>query len=107
NQRTLAAVHPAVGRVSRHGVNPITADQDAAGPMARTVGDAAILVGALEGAAPDPEDDATRRCPPPAGRDYTRFLDPGALRGARIGVPRAFFYDKATPPGAKEPRGGL
>ncbi|PYQ17243.1 MAG: amidase [Acidobacteria bacterium] len=107
NQNMLAGIKPTVGRVSRHGVIPITADQDTAGPMARTVGDAAILLGALEGAAPDPEDDATRRCPPPAGRDYTRFLDPGALRGARIGVPRAFFYDKATPPGAKEPRGGL
>ena len=107
NQNMLAAIKPTVGRVSRHGVIPITADQDTAGPMARTVTDAAILLGVLEGAAPDPNDEATRRCPPPPGRDYTRFLDAGALRGARIGVPRAFFYDKVTPPGATEPRGGL
>ena len=103
----LVGIKPTVGRVSRHGVIPITADQDTAGPMARTVGDAAILLGALEGAAPDPDDDATKRCPPPAGRDYTRFLHPRGLQGARIGIPRAFFYDKTTPPGAKEPRGGL
>jgi amidase len=75
--------------------------------MARTVTDAAILLGALEGAAPDPNDPATSRCTPPAGRDYTRFLKPEGLKGARIGIPRAFFYDKVTPPGAKEPRGGL
>jgi len=107
NQNMLAGIKPTVGRVSRHGVIPITADQDTAGPMARTVGDAALLLGALEGAAPDPDDDATKRCPPPAGRDYTRFLNPRGLQGARIGIPRAFFYDKTTPPGAKEPRGGL
>ncbi len=107
NQNMLAAVKPTVGRVSRHGVIPITADQDTAGPMARTVTDAAILLGALEGAAPDPDDAATKRCAPPPGRDYTKFLNPRGLQGARIGVPRAFFYDRATPPGAKEPRGGL
>jgi amidase len=103
----LAAIKPTVGRISRHGVIPITADQDTAGPMARTVADVAILMGALEGAVPDPEDEATKRCPPPPGRDYTPFLKADGLKGARIGVPRAFFYDKATPPGAKEPRGGL
>ena len=107
NQNMLAAVKPTVGRVSRYGVIPITADQDTAGPMARTVTDAAILLGALEGGAPDPNDVATRRCPPPPGRDYTRFLNPRGLSGARIGIPRASFYDKVTPPGATEPRGGL
>ncbi len=75
--------------------------------MARTVTDAAILLGALEGAAPDPNDPATKTCTPPPGRDYTKFLDTGALKGARIGIPRIFFYDKVTPPGGKEPRGGL
>src|SRR6267143_1343375 len=65
NQTMLAAVKPTVGRVSRWGVIPITADQDTAGPMARTVTDAAILLGALEDSAPDPNDAATRRCPPP------------------------------------------
>ena len=107
NVSMLAAVKPTVGRVSRWGVIPITADQDSAGPMARTVTDAAILLGALEGTAPDPNDDATTRCTPPAGNDYTVFLKPDALSGARIGIPRAFYYDQVTVPFAKEPRGGL
>jgi amidase len=107
NQNMLAAIKPTVGRVSRRGVIPITADQDTAGPMARTVTDAAILLGALESGAPDPDDAATHRCSPPPGRDYTRFLNRDGLRGARIGIPRAFYYDKVTPPGEKEPRGGL
>ena len=89
----LAGVKPTVGRLSRYGVIPITADQDTPGPMAKTVTDAAILLGALESAAPDPNDPATRRCAPPPGRDYTRFLKVGGLKGARIGVPRAFFYE--------------
>ena len=92
--------------MSRYGVIPITADQDTPGPMARTVSDAAIMLGAMEGAQPDPNDPATRKCPPPAGRDYTRFLNPAGLKGARIGIPRAFFYD-ATSAGAHAPRGGL
>jgi amidase len=107
NQCMLVGIKPTVGRISRHGIIPITADQDTAGPMARTVTDAAILLGVLESASPDPADPATRTCPPPPGRDYTRFLNPAGLRGARIGIPRAFYYDKTTPPGAKEPRGGL
>jgi amidase len=107
NVSMLAAIKPTVGRVSRWGVIPITADQDTAGPMTRTVTDAAILLGVLEGTAPDPNDEATTRCTPPPGNDYTPFLKPDALRGARIGIPRAFYYDKVTPPSAKEPRGGL
>ena len=107
NQNMLAAIKPTVGRISRYGVIPITADQDTAGPMAKTVTDLALLLGALESATPDPNDPATRTCAPPAQKDYTRWLDAGALKGARIGIPRAFFYDRATPPGAKEPRGGL
>jgi amidase len=107
NQNMLAAVKPTVGRVSRYGVIPITADQDTAGPMARTVTDAAILLGVLESASADPNDPATSRCAPPEGRDYTKFLDASALDGARIGIPRAFFYDKITPPGEKEARGGV
>lgn len=101
NQNMLAAIKPTVGRVSRHGVIPITADQDTAGPMAKWVADAAILLGALESASADPNDAATKRCTPPPGRDYTKFLKAGALRGARIGIPRAFFYEKAGT------RGGL
>lgn len=107
NANMLAAVKPTVGRISRYGVIPITADMDTAGPMAKTVRDAAILLGVLEGAAPDPSDPATSACTPPPGRDYTRFLDGAGLRGARIGVPRAFFYERYTPPGQTQPRGGL
>jgi amidase len=107
NQNMLAGIKPTVGRVSRYGVIPITTDQDTPGPMARTVADAAIVLGALEGASPDPNDSATRRCPPPPGRDYTKFLDPTALKGARIGIPRAGYYDSVTIPGSREPRRGL
>jgi amidase len=96
NQNMLAAIKPTVGRISRHGVIPITADQDTAGPMAKTVSDVAIMFGALEGASPDPNDPATRRCPAPPGRDYTKFLNRAGLKGARIGIPRAFFYDRIT-----------
>lgn len=107
NQNMLAAIKPTVGRISRHGVIPITADQDTPGPMGRTVTDVAVLMGVLEGAAPDPHDVATRTCTPPPGRDYTRFLKADGLRGARIGIPRAFFYDAAPVPGEREPQGGL
>ena len=105
NANMLAAVKPTVGRISRHGVIPITADQDTPGPMAKSVTDAAILLGALEGPAADPADPATTRCK--RETDYTRYLDRSALRGARIGIPRANYYDKTTPPGEKEPQGGL
>jgi amidase len=107
NQNMLAAIKPTVGRVSRYGVIPITADQDTAGPMARFVADAAVLLGALEGGSPDPNDPATSRCTPPANRDYTPHLKADGLKGARIGIPRAFFYSQVTPPGSSEPRGGL
>ena len=103
----LVGIKPTVGRISRHGIIPITADQDTAGPMARTVTDAAILLGALEGSAPDPLDPAAGRCPVPAGHDYTRYLDRDALRGARIGIPRAYYYEEAKVPGEDEPDGGL
>jgi amidase len=107
NQNMLVGIKPTLGRVSRHGVIPITADQDTPGPMAKTVTDAAILLGVLEGAAADPNDPATSKCSRVPGGDYTRFLNAAGLKGARIGIPRAFFYEKITPPGAKEPRGGL
>src|SRR5450432_4053344 len=106
NQNMLAAVKPTVGRISRYGVIPITADQDTAGPMAKNVTDAAIMLGALESPAPDPNDSATSTCTPPAARDYTKFLKLGGLKGARIGIPRAFFYDKIAPPGNTARRGG-
>jgi amidase len=107
NQNMLAAVKPTAGRISRYGIIPITADQDTAGPMAKTVTDAAILLGVLESPAPDPNDPATQKCAPPPGRDYTHFLKSDGLKGARIGIPRAFYYDATTPPGEEKPRGGL
>jgi amidase len=108
NQAMLVGMRPTIGRISRYGVIPITADHDTAGPMARTVADAAILLGALESATPDPNDAATKTCTPPPGRDYTKFLKRDSLKGARIGIPRAFYYDPA--PGSPEQgrrRGGL
>ncbi|MGE0363115.1 MAG: amidase family protein [Vicinamibacterales bacterium] len=107
NANMLVGIRPTIGRISRYGVIPITADHDTAGPMARTVRDAALLMGVLEGAAPDPNDAATTTCTPPPNRDYTAFLDAGALKGARIGVPRAFYVDPVTAPGETTPRGGL
>jgi amidase len=107
NQNMLVGIKPTVGRISRHGIIPITADQDTAGPMARTVTDAAILLGVLESAAPDPNDAATKACTPPPGRDYMKFLNPNGLKGARIGIPRASFYGEVKVPGRERPSGGL
>ena len=108
-QNFLVGIKPTVGRVSRYGVIPITADQDTPGPMTRTVRDAAIMLGALESRSPDVNDAATTVCTPPPRNDYTAFLDAGKLKGARIGIPRAFFYDATVPPagGSSTPRGGL
>jgi amidase len=103
----LAGIKPTVGRISRYGIIPITADQDTAGPMAKTVTDAAILLGVLESTKPDPGDPATTRCPRPARGDYTRFLKADGLKGARIGVPRAFYYDATATPGEIGLHGGL
>src|SRR5499427_3481109 len=107
NATMLVGIKPTLGRISRYGVIPITADQDTPGPMTKTVTDAAIMLGAMESASPDPNDTATKLCTPPPGRDYTRFLRRDGLKGARIGIPRAFFYEKMTAPGQKEPDGGM
>jgi amidase len=82
-QNGLVTVKPTVGLISRAGILPIAHSQDTAGPLTRTVRDAAILLNVL--AAPDPEDPATAVQQRPA--DYTAALDPDGLRGARIGVP--------------------
>ena len=107
NANMLVGIRPTIGRISRYGVIPITADHDTAGPMTRTVADAAIMLGAMEGASPDPHDAATRTCTPPPGRDYTKFLNASGLKGARIGVPRAFYIDRVVLPGESTPRGGI
>jgi amidase len=91
-QNSLVGIKPTVGLVSRHGIVPITADQDTAGPMARTATDAARLLGVLAGF--DEKDPATAACLTPGKcfRDYTQFLDPNALKGAHIAVPKKTYF---------------
>jgi amidase len=84
----LVGIKPTVGLISRSGIIPISVNQDTAGPMARTVADAAILLTALAGV--DPNDPYTQAGAGQAA-DYTEFLDPNGLRGARIGIARKFF----------------
>lgn len=81
----LVGIKPTVGLVSRAGIIPISSSQDTAGAMARSVADAATVLGAIAGS--DPRDPATKDADRHA-TDYTRFLDPNALRGKRIGVVR-------------------
>jgi amidase len=85
----IVGLKPTVGLVSRSGIIPIAHSQDTAGPMARSVADAAILLGALTGV--DSRDTATESSREKSHRDYTQFLDPNGLRGARLGVARKFF----------------
>jgi amidase len=85
-------IKPTLGLWSRAGVVPISADQDTAGPIARNVTDAAVLLGAATGV--DPNDAATAAQAGHAFTDYTQFLDEGALAGARIGVWRAGTYNQ-------------
>jgi amidase len=85
----LVGVKPTLGLVSRSGIIPISESQDTAGPLCRTVYDAAVLLGALTGV--DPEDPYSRAAEGKSFGDYTRFLDPNGLKGARIGVVRKFF----------------
>jgi amidase len=85
----LVGLKPTLGLVSRSGIIPIAHSQDTAGPMTRTVRDAAILLGALTGV--DERDPITMKSRKHAQRDYTKFLDKDGLRGARIGVARQSF----------------
>ena len=85
----LVGIKPTVGLVSRAGIIPISVSQDTAGPMARTVADAAALLSAL--AAADPRDAATTRKARPAPFDYAASLDPAGLKGARLGIVRKMF----------------
>ncbi len=93
----IVGIKPTVGLISRSGIIPIAHSQDTAGPMARTVRDAAVLLGAMTGV--DPADPSTGSSRDKAYADYTPFLDPDGLRGARIGVARRFFHSDS--PAAK------
>ncbi len=85
----IVGIKPTVGLVSRPGIIPIAHSQDTAGPMARTVADAALLLSVIAG--PDPRDPATAPASEKAPADFCAGLDPGGLRGARLGIARAFF----------------
>ena len=85
----IVGIKPTLGLVSRSGIIPIAHSQDTAGPMARTVTDAAILLGAIAGV--DARDAVTQESAGKSFTDYTRFLDPKGLQGARIGVARKYF----------------
>jgi amidase len=97
NQNALVGLKPTVGLISRHGIIPISATQDTAGPLATSVIDAAILLGAMTGM--DPRDRATTRIN--RGREpldhYHEVLGPGDLKGVRIGVPRIVYFDGLSP----------
>jgi amidase len=90
----IVGIKPTRGLLSRAGIIPVSDSQDTPGPIGRTVTDAAILLGALTGI--DPQDPATWESEGQFYRDYTPFLDADALRGARIGVPRDFFWGELT-----------
>src|SRR5438034_4742266 len=91
----LVGIKPTLGMVSRAGIIPFAHSQDTSGPMARTVRDAAILLGVLTGA--DERDAVTVSSRTKGHSDYTRFLDAGGLKGARIGVARQYFgFNDAT-----------
>lgn len=93
----VVGIKPTVGLVSRAGIIPISHSQDTAGPICRTVADAAALLSGLAGV--DPDDAATKNPARKTFPDYTKFLDRGGLRGARIGIVRKLFFspDKLDP----------
>src|SRR5262249_22652718 len=85
----IVGIKPTLGLVSRSGIIPIAHSQDTAGPMTRTVKDAAVMLGALAGV--DPEDVATSDSKGKFLTDYTKFCDRAGLKGARIGIARKYF----------------
>jgi amidase len=89
----IVGLKPTVGLVSRRGIVPISHSQDTAGPLARSVRDAAIMLSAMAGL--DPADPAGAAVGSRFESDYARFIDPAGLRGARLGVARRFFADNA------------
>lgn len=88
----IVGIKPTVGLLSRSGIIPISKTQDTAGPMARTVKDAAILLGVLAGV--DNEDSVTIESKGKAEKEYTKFLDKNALKGKRIGIEKSFLKGK-------------
>jgi amidase len=106
NVTMLVGIRPSTGRISRHGIIPLTLDQDTAGPMTTSVTDAAVMLGVLEGE-PDANDSRTRECQAPPNHDYTAFLKADALKGARIGIPRSGYYEARDFPGKARPFRGL
>jgi amidase len=91
---SIVGLKPTLGLVSRAGVVPIAHSQDTVGPLGRTVRDVAILLTVLAGH--DPQDPATKLAEGKIGSDYTKFLNPNALNGARLGVARKFFGSNAA-----------
>ena len=96
SRNSLVGIKPTVGLVSRDGIIPISASQDTAGPIARTVEDAAIVLGAITGV--DPSDPATAASEGQSFTDYTQFLDPNGLEGSRLGVLRDPFFTEFLEP---------
>lgn len=106
NATMLVGIRPSTGRISRYGIVPLSLDQDTAGPMSKSVADAAIMLGVMEGG-PDANDARTTECTAPPNHDYTPFLKADALKGARIGIPRAGIYEARQFPGQARPFAGL
>ncbi|PYO07279.1 MAG: amidase [Candidatus Rokuibacteriota bacterium] len=96
NWNSVVGVKPTLGLISRSGIVPIAASQDTAGPFARTVADAAILLGAMTGV--DAADRATRASRRHARGDYRESLSAKGLEGARLGVPRAVYFERLAAP---------
>lgn len=96
SENAIVGIKPTVGLVSRSGIIPISHSQDTAGPMARSVRDAAIILGVLTGM--DPTDPATWTSAGKSVKDYTECLDGDGLKGARIGVVRKGFFDELESP---------
>lgn len=95
NNCSLVGIKPTLGLASRAGIIPIAHSQDTPGPMCRTVADAAFLLSAIAGT--DPSDPASKAGAGKGKPDYSKFLDPKGLEGARIGVPRKGLYGQSAP----------
>jgi amidase len=94
HENSIAGIKPTVGLISRYGIIPIANSQDTAGPMTRTVEDAAIMLGALTGI--DVNDAATLKSAGQFYNDYTQFLDKDGLKGKRIGLACGSFLEEVT-----------